>query len=276
MEPASNECPLQPIGTGSDGSYSAAFVTASGVSNLSLAFADHIANVTLNGQALAATATDEGTVVLIPNEVWVIGENLLIVRSEFRIGDPQARPLAWIRGRFAVRSSAPFVAGSNDTVATAGPFVLGPPPIGVPTDLTVAGYPFVRSPIRARGTLDLVAATSILKFNESAAAAVRIEIDGTDCGFAWAPDWSLKMATPLSAGKHVLEVTVFPSTYNVFGPQHHVDGDVHVVSPAQFEGTKNFADRPLAPPQTRVSAWHVKPLKLPSSIVSCDARAREP
>jgi hypothetical protein len=115
----------------------------------------------------------------------------------------------------------------------------------------------------AVSTIELPGETSIIQFADIAADAARIELDGADCGFVWGPDWRLHLRTPIGAGKHTLAITLYPSAYNTFGPHHHLDGDIHAVSPVQFEGTKNFADRPEAPLKTHVSAWHVKPLRLP-------------
>jgi hypothetical protein len=78
--------------------------------------------------------------------------------------------------------------------------------------------------------------------------------------------WELALPDRLSAGTHAIELDLVPSTLNFFGPHHHVDGDPHVVSPAQYAGSKNFADRPYAPACTGVDAWHVKPALPPSAI----------
>ena len=62
-----------------------------------------------------------------------------------------------------------------------------------------------------------------------------------------------------AAGRHMIEVRLISSTFNFFGPHHHVDGDPHVVSPAQYAYKKNFADRTDAPMDTHTTRWHFKP-----------------
>jgi hypothetical protein len=72
-------------------------------------------------------------------------------------------------------------------------------------------------------------------------------------------DWSFVPPEPLAAGRHQVAVRLIPSNFNRYGPHHHIDGDPSVVSPAQYEYARNFADRPDAPAVTRTRAWHLKP-----------------
>ena len=42
----------------------------------------------------------------------------------------------------------------------------------------------------------------------------------------------------------------------MYGPHHHIDGDRHLISPAQYSGHKNFADFPDSPECTLVNGYH--------------------
>jgi hypothetical protein len=63
-----------------------------------------------------------------------------------------------------------------------------------------------------------------------------------------------------------LLLKLVPSTFNLHGPHHHIDGDRHVVSPGQFEYVRNFADRPDAPECTRVPEWHFRPFGIDTEV----------
>lgn len=66
----------------------------------------------------------------------------------------------------------------------------------------------------------------------------------------------LNLPKDLAAGSYVLAVALYPSTFNVYGPHHHYEGDRYLTSPDQYAGIKNFADHPGAPEQTRVQHAH--------------------
>jgi len=90
------------------------------------------------------------------------------------------------------------------------------------------------------------------------ADCAHVTIDEVDCGWCWGPDWSVRLPAAAPVARHKIVVHLIPSTFNFFGPRHHVDGDRHIVSPMQYEYIKNFADRPDAPQNTRTTFWHFK------------------
>jgi hypothetical protein len=229
-------------------------------------FAADVSDITINGHSLVSNIADEDRTAQIPALTMVAGENRVTFNSALRIGDPQARPFAWIRGRFRLRGATSPVAGPNGTVRIEGPFVLEAAAAKIDRDLTEARYPFVRAAVRATAVVDLPAGSSLLSFDGIAADAARVEIDGGDCGYIWGSTWNCVFPKALVGGQHKIALTLYPSAFNTFGPHHHLDGDMHIVSPVQFEGRKNFADRPDAPAQTNVSGWHVKPLRFPASL----------
>ena len=93
--------------------------------------------------------------------------------------------------------------------------------------------------------------------------AVHVHADGRLLGWAWGPDWMLKLPESPAAGLNSITAWVYPSTFNFYGPHRHLDGDRHLVTPDQFVGRKNFADRPDAPEDTRSANFHFKPVRLP-------------
>lgn len=70
------------------------------------------------------------------------------------------------------------------------------------------------------------------------------------------PNWSVPLPQVIQKGAYELEVLLYPSTFNVYGPHRHIDGDRYLTSPDQYKGVKNFADRPDAPEQTKAEGSH--------------------
>ncbi len=189
--------------------------------------------------------------------------NEIILRTRSDIDTP----IVWIRGLFLVRSSSSFGATTETTITTDGPFYLDTQ-LDIPCNcLTEAGYPFARVLPRMRAAIHLPIETNELIFEDVDCDAMQVWIDGRDVGYIYGPAWQLALPIGLPWGNHALEISLIPSTYNFFGPHHHIDGDRHVVSPDQFAGKKNFADRPDAPTNTRIKAWRFKPVHSPRNLI---------
>jgi hypothetical protein len=181
-------------------------------------------------------------------------------------------PFVAARGRFAVRSITSFTPGPNGTVITDGPFVIEPSVPARPGDLIASGYPFCDEPLILGAKVEFKAPVSQVRLAGVHADCAHISVDGADCGWCWGPDWAALLPVPAAPGRHNVEVRLIPSTFNIYGPHHHIDGDRHVVSPAQYDYVKNFADRPGAPPNTRTKAWHFKSLGLDGRLlISCSS-----
>lgn len=165
-----------------------------------------------------------------------------------------------------MHTNSPYESGPNGTVCTNGPFFLETPSNANCTNLTANGYPFACEPLVLDGQLDLLRPATRVRLTGVRADCAAVSIDGIDCGWCWGPDWSVAAARTIRPGRHVMTVKLIPSTFNRYGPHHHVDGDPHVVSPMQYEYTKNFADRLDAPTRTRMELWHLKPLGIANLI----------
>jgi hypothetical protein len=98
------------------------------------------------------------------------------------------------------------------------------------------------------------------------ADCARVSVDSVDRGFCWGPDWTVSFPAKLAGGTHEISVELIPSSFNFYGPHHHIDGDIIAVSPSQFEYKKNFVDRADAPAGTRVPGWHFKPFGIAGSV----------
>ena len=148
-------------------------------------------------------------------------------------------------------------------------------PIGASDDLVQAGYPFLHAAVMLEADISCPedAIIDVISFTQAHADAGRLWCNGQCLGWQWGEMWSFAVLTPPADSFCRLQLELVPSSFNLFGPHHHIDGDRHVISPGQYVGRKNFADRLDAPEVTRVPDWHFKPL-IPPAQVTLQSRCR--
>ena len=145
---------------------------------LQLVFADGISEAWLNGKALALERSDEGSVARLgATEIT----NPCTIR--FQPAKRIERLFVWLKGFFRVASASPFVSGPNNTIKTEGPFTVHPVRHTIQPDLFADGFPFLQTPLLASATIELPAEISSLRFEGVDADAVRLFVDGDDCGW---------------------------------------------------------------------------------------------
>lgn len=217
-------------------------------------FADDLMAATADGRPLTLRPIEDGTALAWPGDARIL---------RFRRLPAAEEPFVWLHGAFGVHAPAGFET-VEDRERVAGPFLLRRLPASPDWDLIRAGFPFLRNGLKLVATFRLPSPLTGFNLTGTAAAAARVTIDGKDCGWIWGPDWVVPV--PLEAGSHELELELVPSGFNYYGPHHHYLGDRPVVSPGQFHGRKNFADRADAPERTRVAAWHFVPFRAPLGL----------
>lgn len=164
----------------------------------------------------------------------------------------EACPIAYLRGRFAAISQSPIVEKDARQWITEGPFVLVPLPESLDgKDLIASGLPFAGLPVQATKNLWLDSSIgTTLQLTQVQGDVAHIWLGAQDLGWCWGPDWKVELPAGLIEGEYECRVELYPSTFNVYGPHHHIDGDRYLTSPAQYLGSKNFADRLDAPEDT--------------------------
>lgn len=183
------------------------------------------------------------------------GEHRLVIH----LPDAKESPVAFVMGRFACQSLSGWQELPGGMTATSGPFQIVPPMPLDPCDMIATGLPFCHGPVRLQKSFGLA---------EGAAAGSQLCLDGpvhgdtalVRCdsellGWAWGPEWAVMLPSGLVPGSHVIELDLISSTYNRFGPHHYIGGDNRIVSPGQYEGVRNFADRPEMPDATADGLW---------------------
>lgn len=214
-------------------------------------FADHVSGVMLNGKPMD------------PDQPRRCIQGVNDIQFEC---DCDVTPFVAVRGNFAVRSGTPYVSGPGQTIASNGPFTVEALGTVDPVDLIASGYPFCSVPLLLHGTLELPFRATAIHFIDIRADCARLFVDNVEAGWCWGPHWTIQLPAALAAGSHNIRVHLIPSTFNHYGPHHHVGGDRPIVSPDQYRYVRNFADDPNAPDNTRVGAWHFKRFGIGNSI----------
>jgi hypothetical protein len=58
----------------------------------------------------------------------------------------------------------------------------------------------------------------------------------------WAP-YTVDITDALKDGENLLELKLFASNRNLFGPHHHIDGECYNVGPESFTGKWSWVER---------------------------------
>lgn len=233
------------------------------IQSLELVCYDNIRRTSINGQQLTGifNSNDNAYVYAIARET-ITSDTCLIELEGCENGlthlQDEANPVALIRGYFNVFSESNFVENGVRGIKTKGPFTIKACTKLNPNDLVSTGLPFCRMPVRLAKIIRLPddLGEIRIKLNGVLADAAKVYVDGVELGWCWAQKWLSQESIVLDRGTHEVSVDIIPSTYNVFGPHRHIDGDRHLVSPDQYLGIKNFADRCDAPDNTFDDYWN--------------------
>lgn len=246
-----------------------------GVGTCELAFSDIVTEVRLNdvplqamsGASIADDARPAAAIIYeVPLSLLHDGANTVTVQAT----DAEPAPFAWLRGDFRVLSASAYAKVRDPRQSyTAGPLMVMPSSGDFDcANLTQSGMPFRFAPVTMTRRLRLARPASNLRFTQVHADAIRVQVDGECVGWAFGPDYAVSLDDPLPAGDHEIAIDLYPSTYNTYGPHHHLDGDRHVISPVQYQGVKNFADWADSPDRPVSPGWHVVTFGIGDRIVT--------
>lgn len=233
---------------------------AESLQGLSLLLHDPVREIWINGRHVPMEAVALGRTWTVPlsNELLRLRQALEIFVIPLDGGEQ--KPIVYIQGSFALESRTPFLEKDHRQLTTSGPFAMAPQPASLGSrNLIASGYPYAGLPAKARKSIRIGHKTvkpSRLQLTQVYADAAQISINGQELGWCWGPDWEVLLPEGLKAGSYELGVLLYPSTFNVYGPHRHQDGDRHLISPDQFVGRKNFADYADAPAYTLVERLH--------------------
>ena len=182
----------------------------------------------------------------------------------------EQQPFVWLKGNFLVQSLAPYEEKDQLQLMTAGPFHLMPnlmpeQSIRATSNLNLSGYPFRNTSFLFEKEVFLTKEASQLLFSDVHCDGAKVWVNGQFCGWLFGPNFQVDY--PFKIGKNTIQVELYPSTFNKYGPHHHRDGDRHLTSPGQYSGAKNFADHVDAPENTHLPQWHFVRCGISSTVI---------
>ncbi|WP_438351479.1 hypothetical protein ACP8HI_13030 [Paenibacillus sp. FA6] len=223
--------------------------------SLTLILLDQAAKATVNGSVLEGTFIGGKYRYAISAGILNVGR--IVVELE-QVDGAEPNPVAFLEGPFTVRSLNDYCEKDDRQMMTTGPFCLVSPEQLDAGDLITSGLPFCASAARLTTTMQLNESIHdvSLQLTNVHADAANVLVGDRGYGWCFGPDWTMNLPEGLEEGEHEVTVWLVPNTYNVYGPHYHVDGDRHLVSPAQYQGIKNFADHDVAPELTLGDELH--------------------
>lgn len=164
------------------------------------------------------------------------------------------KPFLFINGNFLVKTVCDYEPLDYHQTMTDGAFYLQPAEKGMSSeDLIAAGFPFMHNFVKVEAEIEF---GGKLELHNLFADATKVFIDGKDYGYVL--DTPATVECPdVAYGKHKVELVMYPSSYNKFGPHHHYEGDRHICPPTPFVTEKHsgFADWPDAPEIVLDAKW---------------------
>lgn len=258
-----NQLLLEPIVDGNDNIRRCCIGMESidGTEGIRLMTSDPVSGVRVNGRDVHGQAMRFD----IPQKL-LKGDCLSIEVKPLERGEQ--KPFLFLQGDFLVKNKKGYEHKDCKHLYTEGEFILSAGWQGVCVqELVQSGFPFRIQPVTLRKKISIPDGAVCLKLSDFEAAAARIWIDGED------PIWFFSEAEPVWLPKKsknrecLIWVELYPSTYNVYGPHHHRDGDRYLISPAQYSGRKNFADFQDSPEQTLVKGYHFVKFGLGNKLI---------
>lgn len=211
---------------------------------LSLVTSDLIDSFSVNGSQINVQPFIFGEHFLytIPAYSLKKGNN----RFEIKASQAEPQPMCWLKGDFYVGVEEKKK-GKNCVIALQ-PFIDRVKTVENFEQLSDEGYPFIGAPliVSKKIFLDQTVEAGWLNFSYFKAAGGEIVLDGKIVINYWSERAAQKLPV-LSAGEHTVKVTLYPSTFNAYGPYRYMGGDSPVVSPLQYQDKKNLMDPSVLP-----------------------------
>lgn len=206
---------------------------------------DALDSIVINGSLQHAVPIykDDRYIYELHRDFFSKGKNLLEI-----YGNPmEQRPFCWLQGQFLVLAAMDDRKNGITRTAEVHLSLWNSQNINSES-LGKNGLPFRFAPVRLEKSIEVPAdrVNQLIHFDSLSCDGIEVELSGKKHFL-----WKGKDAPEIQAGKSGrinLKAKVYPSTFNANGPHHYLFGDYKVISPAQIEGDKNFAD-PLNAPQ---------------------------
>ncbi len=104
-------------------------------------------------------------------------------------------------------------------------------------DINLQGYPFYAGSLVGIKEIDIKKEKTkkyFLKFDEFKCIVAKIKINGKEVGIIYLPPYEIEITNYLKEGKNIVEVELFSSLRNLFGPHHLKEHNPEYVGPYSF------------------------------------------
>ena len=216
---------------------------AAEIGDLEIEFSDPVSALRVNGKGKKLKGDfDRFTVTVNAAE---LKDKLKITYCDRRRDKRKTEAFVFINGKFLVKSDAEYTPLDIHQIETTGNFYLVPATVGFDaSDLITAGFPFMHDTVKVEKEIEF---SKSLTLKGLKADAAKVFIDGKDYGFHYDNEFTLD-CPDVEDGKHKVELVLYPSSYNKYGPHKHYEGDRHICSPGQFKkkklGFSEWSDAP--------------------------------
>lgn len=153
----------------------------------------------------------------------------------------------YLLGDFGVISKSEFVSGERKALITDGPFEVVEKPVALNSkNFTEQGLLFFAGTIRLSQILNIEKQNHkkvILKLGRQKAPLINVFVNGEKVkAVFWAP-FEADITDMVINGENKIELEVFASNRNLFGPHHHIKGECYNVGPESFTGRWSWVER---------------------------------
>lgn len=241
------------------------------IQDIRLVVSDPVEQIKINGcSATNVESNEQGTMYNIEAKHFCGGQNKegQLKIEVTMLEDGEKEPFLFLQGKFLVRSQSGYEEKKQKQLYTDGDFFLtcdGASPHA--EELISYGYPFRVQPVFMEKMVAIPKEAVYMQLSGYDGAAVKIRIGDGNPVWVFHADEFVKLPMDREDKEYLIHMELYPSTYNMYGPHHHMDGDRHLVSPNQYIGKKNFADDKDSPENTSVSGFHFVKLGIEKKII---------
>jgi hypothetical protein len=153
----------------------------------------------------------------------------------------------YLVGDFGVFSEDDFIEGQRHVLTTSGPFYIGQLPSTMNVfKLTQEGLLFFAGTMTLEQDLEIEKEEScqyMLDLSGQRAPMIHVYMNGQLVKKSyWAP-YQINVTDYIHEGKNKLELKLYASNRNLFGPHHHIHGECYNVGPESFTGRWSWVER---------------------------------
>lgn len=153
----------------------------------------------------------------------------------------------YLLGDFGVRAKKPFKYAEKKAMITEGCFEIVDKPTSLKSkNFTEQGLLFFAGKLLLSQKLNIEKALGrrvILKLGRQKAPIINVYVNGERAkSVLWAP-FEVDITEFVKDGENLIELEVFASNRNLFGPHHHIKGECYNVGPESFTGRWSWVER---------------------------------